>query len=612
MRNLMILAKWLAAQADVEVVTWNGSTACIGVDSTGKKVIRLPKTWCAVKDQESIDLLEGIIDHEALGHGRFTSFGDDKIAKERGYDMNGFTNSVCNILEDVMIETKAIATYPGVQSNLSRTVKILLEKHDFFGSKAQFEQAEPGSLLIGGLLNCLRSACIPGQEAVLGENAEILHELLVQKFGDVWIEVFGIAMKVKNSNSTIENWEITQEIFDVLKQASENQKKNQSNQNDKSDKSDNSDNSDDEDSEGQGKADGDSKSDDSDNDDSEGQDEADGDCKGDGSDGNDSEGQGKAEDDSKVNPNSKPGSSPKSKSIDDLSDAIIAAIEAILDNLDEEISTDISNGASKAISVDAGNYSSSPIREINGMPSMCLRVEQKRIASQVNAVADDLKEALIAQAYSGKLNKLVGKRLNSRVISRVKTGNPRVFQSKTHCDGVASAVSILVDTSGSMIVGMSDKMPRFIGSVGVSVGLSDVLSEFDVPFELNFYDDDFFKKKGFNEEWNDTRKEDLFPIPRGSTTTGAAMQMALSELIMRDEAKKLLIVITDGDTSDIDVLASCYEEAKIAGIEIASLMVGHQIPAIKSLADKVGFSVETHDSCQGIAKYVVKHVLATI
>ena len=246
------------------------------------------------------------------------------------------------------------------------------------------------------------------------------------------------------------------------------------------------------------------------------------------------------------------------------------------------------------------------------MPELELQLDQKRISSQVNAVADDLKDALIAQTYSGKFNKLVGKRLNSRVVSRVKTGNPRIFQLKTQCDGIASAVSILVDSSGSMMMLMADNKPRFFGSIGVSVGLADVLSEFDVPFELSFYDECFYTKKSFNADWNDVRKNNSYPVPNGGTTTGAAVQAALSELILRDETRKLMIIITDGDTTDIDLLASCYEEAKLAGIEIASLIVGHPVPAIQKLAESIGFSVETHNSCEGIAKYVVKHVLATI
>ena len=573
MRNLVILAKWLAAQADVDVITWKGSTACIGKSKDGKLVVRMPESWCAIRDEETVALVEGVIDHECLGHGRYTTFEADDVATARGYDMNAFTGSVQNILEDVMIETKAIATYPGVQSNLTRTVQILKEKKDFFGSPALFQTASPMPLLMAGLLNCLRSECVPGQDKILGDNAAFLQTMLDEKFGSVWQSVYAIGLEVKNSNSSIENWELTQRIFDVLKKASESQSQDQSDDAPTDDQSD---------GDGNGKGQGQNPSND-------------------------------APTDDQSNGNGKPstgGGAPKPGQT--VSVAAAAAASAVMDDLDTEITTDVSTGASQVIAIDAGSCKPSHIRSVNSLPSSALRPEQKRIASQVNAVADDLKEALIAQAYSGKFNKLAGKRLNSRIAARVRTGNPRVFQSKTSCDGVAAAVSILVDTSGSMTLGMSDGVPRFEGSVGVSVGLADVLHEFDVPFELSFYDESYLMQKSFEEDWNSVRKANAFPVPSGGTTTGAALQTALSELILRDEPRKLMIVITDGDTSDFDVLASCYGEAKHAGIEIVSLMIGHPIPIIQRLADSVGYPVATHNTCEGIAKYVVKHVLATI
>ena len=74
MRNLKILAAWLAANAGVDVETYNGSTACISSGKNGKKVIKLPASWVLSTDPESESLIQGVIDHEALGHGRYTDF----------------------------------------------------------------------------------------------------------------------------------------------------------------------------------------------------------------------------------------------------------------------------------------------------------------------------------------------------------------------------------------------------------------------------------------------------------------------------------------------------------------------------------------------------------
>ena len=665
MRNLMILAKWLAAQADVDVIAYNGSTACIGKNpDTGKLTIRIPASWCAVSDEETVELLEGMIDHEALGHGRYTQFEADDEAKDRGYDINPFTKSVCNILEDVMIETKAIATYPGVQSNLVRTVQIVKDKKGFFGSPEQFLTADPMQLVMAGLLTCLRSECVPGQDKVLGDYASILHTLLDAKMGPVWTEVHSIGLEVKNSNLSIQNWQLTQRIFDVLKDAAQGkappdqsgkcddegedesddqgQGQGQSKDDSEGDPSDGngkakaqSDGSDDDasgdektDADGKGDAKSDANSDGKGDDgdaDADGKTDAKGDANADGKGDEpadaDGEGQGQGSDSAQGDPGkAKPGNAKGSTgagkgspdAVKPLAPEVASAAADLMDNLDVEIVTDISTAASAEIAIEAAKCQASSIRTVEKLQEIELRPDQKRIASQVNAVSDDLKEALIAQSYSGKFNKLVGKRLNSRILSRVRTGNPRVFQSKTHCDGTAAAVSILVDTSGSMNAPMSDRKARFEASIGVTVGLADVLDEFDVPCEISFYDDKFSTYKAFDDDWNSVRKANAFPVPGGGTTTGAALQNALSELILRDEPRRLMIVITDGDTSDFDVLASCYGEAKHAGIEIASLMIGQRVHNIQRLADSVGYPVETHDSTEGIAAYVVKHVLATI
>ena len=546
-----------------------------------------------------------------------------------------------------MIETKAIATYPGVQANLVRTVQIVKDKKGFFGSPEEFLKADPMQLVMGGLLTCLRSECVPGQDKVLGDYATILHALLNAKMGPVWTSVHAIGLEVKNSNLSIQNWELTQRIFDVLKDAS--QGKAPEDQSEEGEGDCDGDEESDDQGQGQGQSKDDSEGDPSDGKgnskaNAKGKDQSDGASNGDPSDDQaddqgdseadaksdadangkgddpadaDGEDQGQSADSSQGKPNGRTKcSTGAGKGSPDagkpLAPEVAAAAADVMGNLDEEIVTDISTAASAAIAVEAAKCQASSIQSVTKLPDVELRPDQKRIASQVNAVSDDLKEALIAQSYSGKFNKLVGKRLNSRILSRVRTGNPRVFQSKTHCDGTAAAVSILVDTSGSMNDQMSDRKPRFEGSIGVTVGLADVLSEFDVPFEVSFFDDRFSTYKAFDDDWNSVRKANAFPVPNNGTTTGAALQRALSELILRDEPRRLMIVITDGDTSDFDVLASCYGEAKHAGIEIASLMIGRNVSTIQRLADSVGYPVETHDSCEGIAKYVVKHVLATI
>jgi len=204
MRNLLILAKWLAGRAAVDVVEYAGSTACIGLVN-GRRVIKIPSHWSYSADPEAAELLEGVIDHEALGHGRFTDLEGRKKAEDEGLiKFNALSAGIQNILEDIYIENRAIDTYPGVKANLARTVEILV-KRDFFGSPQLFLKAQGAQLLTGGLLNVLRSRLVPGQEDALRENVEALEVILPTMLGQLWDDVLAVAMEVQHSTSTADN-----------------------------------------------------------------------------------------------------------------------------------------------------------------------------------------------------------------------------------------------------------------------------------------------------------------------------------------------------------------------------------------------------------------------
>ncbi|RQR29567.1 hypothetical protein DIE23_22020 [Burkholderia sp. Bp9143] len=53
-----------------------------------------------------------------------------------------------------------------------------------------------------------------------------------------------------------------------------------------------------------------------------------------------------------------------------------------------------------------------------------------------------------------------------------------------------------------------------------------------------------------------------------------AMTIALSRLDFRDEARRLLIVLTDGEAGDPEMLASAYAYAKSADIEVVTIFIG--------------------------------------
>jgi len=140
------------------------------------------------------------------------------------------------------------------------------------------------------------------------------------------------------------------------------------------------------------------------------------------------------------------------------------------------------------------------------------------------------------------------------------TPDPRINMSHTH-DGRDIAVTLLLDLSASL-----DEIPE--GCTQTILELSQeavaLLSwaidrlgdEFAVAgFSSNTRHEVRYQHiKGYGESWDDTVKGRLAAMEAGySTRMGAAMRHAAHYLAARPADKKLLLVLTDGEPSDIDV-----------------------------------------------------------
>lgn len=596
MRNLIILAKWLAARAQVDVVECNGSTAWIELVN-GRRVINIPSSWNYSNDPDAQALLEGIMDHEALGHGRFTDLeAKAKAQDQKLIEFNALSSAIWNTLEDVFIERRSIETYPGVKHNLARTMAILSGR-GFFGNADQFAAcASKIHLLRAGLLNCLRHALVPGQAEVFQRNVDALGPLLQKELGSLWNDVMAVAARVVDSTCTMDNIKLTIEIMGLLEEAS--QEPNDSG-------------ADDQDQQQGGNSQPEPEQGDGEGDSTPGDGAPGSSCPGESqSSGEGSEGSNDASSEPQAG-----GSSAAGGSADQLGESksrTQAAKEILRDQNAKLPTVEVTDGLSDAIA-GRGLYPARGVRSLHVVEQVKkVSPESMRVCSQVKSAADDLQEALIALTHSSKSINLAGKRLESRVLSRVRMGNARVFRRKSEGESLSTAVLILVDCSSSMDEPLRDGVTRIDASIGLAYGLGDVLDEHDVPFQVTCYSDCYADMKVFDQPWVQVRRGQTMPSICGSTCTGLAMQKALGELVVRHEERKLVLVVTDGATSDQVILKSCYSEAMHHGIEVASIMIGPRIPSIEDLAREFGFDATSANTSAGLGKYAVQQVLAAI
>ena len=139
------------------------------------------------------------------------------------------------------------------------------------------------------------------------------------------------------------------------------------------------------------------------------------------------------------------------------------------------------------------------------------------------------------------------------------TPDPRINMSHKH-DGRNIAVTVLLDLSASLEeipAGCSQTILE-LSQEAVSL-LSMAIDELGDPFAIAGFSSNtrhyvrYQHIKGFNEKWDDEVKSRLAAIKAGfSTRMGAAMRHAGHYLGHQQSDKKLLLILTDGEPSDVD------------------------------------------------------------
>lgn len=155
--------------------------------------------------------------------------------------------------------------------------------------------------------------------------------------------------------------------------------------------------------------------------------------------------------------------------------------------------------------------------------------------------------------------------------------DPRINMSHKHDDRDLS-VLILLDLSQSLIekVGNTEQTILSLSQEAVTI-LSWAIQQLGDGFAIAGFHSDtrhqvrYYHIKGFSESWDDKVKERLAALQAGlSTRMGAAMRHAGHYLEHQSADKKLLLLLTDGEPSDIDMNDPdmLIEDARMAKIEL--------------------------------------------
>ncbi len=198
-----------------------------------------------------------------------------------------------------------------------------------------------------------------------------------------------------------------------------------------------------------------------------------------------------------------------------------------------------------------------------------------RVAAETRALRRRLSNELEAVAQSHRRIGRTGTRLATNRLYRLETMNPRVFERVEQGIAVNTAVTILIDASGSM-------SSRITLAVDAALGLYSALDKlYGVSAAVATFPAYVDGSEGVKviADFNDTlrTRADCFTgvSATGGTPLAEAMLWAGSNLVPRKEERKILFICTDGEPNNGEKVKQMKQMLEEEGVEIMCLGIGH-------------------------------------
>lgn len=609
------IAKAMSRNMNVEIIP-SGFDCC-----TDGKVIKYPFNADYLQEA-SRKVLHGILDHE-VAH----------VAEERDHAEAGIERPMSvmrrqtskrhamflNVFEDIRIESKKSAEYPGMAENLAAA-----NKH----SVGLFEKRHGSSdMARANFWHTIGSAIILKAR---GESIEWLPASFAPFLKTVSDEI--VASNFPTSRWVQDSERLAHEAIRKIEALAEELKEEQEQR--EQEKQEQGEDGDDDDAQSSAGGESDDEADDEADDTapSLGDEDEDGESDAGGESDDDEDGDtqdGAGEGDTKVESTEEQGdgesggeqaeNGPESMTDSELDDAAEQAQKALSQDAD---AIDLLDGAKEQLMGDAreeaetsgryipdpkavaGDRETRPAGDINDYNECMARVK-KQIGT--------LRTKLLAVIRTRSAASWVGDReegeLDDSELYSVRSGNRRVFMEEIKGEKLDTAISVLVDLSGSMGCGKSPGQKAWYAK-HMTIALAETFQALNVPFEvIGFHNDrsvggggygrhgrdcaysrsesfEFRMFKSFNESLRKTRARFSEITGGANNVDGEAVLFIAKRLALRPEQRKILFVLSDGcpaAAGDYHMMQKHLNEVirmvTKAGIEV--LGIGAQSPDIK-------------------------------
>lgn len=548
-RALPIVANALGRKFGVEVAI-GGHQA-----GTNGDVIILP----ASAEAEESQVLWGYLAHEAA-HVRYTDFGSFKQSADVP-----LRKAILNILEDIRIELAIRGPFPGTRLSIGKTVEAMKRRGELGFSYSPDDK--PAAVLHNYLLHRLRSDLL-GQ-ILLAEDAARAESAMRELFpSGVMTRLHGLLSEVPGLMSTREALALTDRILRMIQEELEKPKEDQdasgcpngtepeSTSEQDGDGSSNHSSSD-EDGDGQ-----------SGNDPSSGQD-ADGDSQGRNAEGNAQADKGRDsgtpsessfEKDRESSLEGDPagsGDGGGKLTFQELAAAEDDAFQDPFERIRKRMESAAASGRTEWVF---------PVAEVlSGRPDPDRTATLKRRTAKLRAALQGMVQASRMQR---PWHKDRGRRIDPSRLAGTAVGNYRVFVHRTRKQAPDTAVHLLLDRSGSMSSRIGTAIDAALSLAMALDGIPGVN-----PAVTAFPAEDWNGSKVYvlHRHGADRveRSASAFRIgAHGGTPLHTALWYAASQVLACREARKVILVVTDGQPNDESATRDIIERCVLSGIEI--------------------------------------------
>jgi hypothetical protein len=662
-KALPIVAASLGRKFGVKVM-FQGSTAM----TDGKSII-LPTL---TEDSQHVEALWGYLAHEAA-HIRFTDFD---LLREQG-KRNALEKNIHNIFEDGVIEREIMKVFPGTASSLMDTcqhlidLKLWMDADDY---DVKGEPTPPEHTLSGYILFRIRcDAGLSDQADLLQGYLDRFRARFKDTFGqDVLSGLDDILDRAHLNADTRDALAMTQEVMDYLELSTEGnddgdsgddqQSSSQSGEGESGGTSQSDDDLDDEQSSQGGDSD---DGNDSDSSDSQGGDDSsddsgdeesgdDTESPGNGSNGDDADSESSiqsssagADDDqgsNETSSNSGDGSdssekdSSSSEGVDSstgqdgtsseqrvsLRDALASidedamagdVLKPLAEAMEQEALEKASNsvGMSEQTSQVAASFGVSPDEAVDyASEGGALDFEARRVTRKLRQQLTGLVQASrTARPYSTRR----GRKLNASRLSRLKTGDTRVFVREDTTQEPETAIHLLVDRSSSMSGIKAEMAGQATYALAIALqtieGVQVSASSFGgSPIQYpNQLVTENPVKTILSPSQVARRMPGRFVIqPEGLTPLAPGVWSALDAFRQVSAERSVLIVLTDGGASDYVAASSVIDRARRHGVEVYG--IGIQALANPELFDDSVLITELSQLGAELFRLARKHLIA--